>query len=148
MVAPAATPVTTPPATVADVVLLLQVPPAMSVVNVVVAVAHTVLLPVIVARAGVVETTTCIVSLTVPQSPVTEYDIIAVPADTPVTTPPITIAVLLLLLLHVPPATALLSVVVVAVHTDGVPVIVPASANGLTVNSIVSMAVPHPLATL
>jgi hypothetical protein len=67
------------------------------------------------------------------------YLIIAVPADTPVTTPEAsTEAMAGLTLLHVPPGTALLNAVVAPRQTPAIPVI---GNNGFTV--IVAMAV-HP----
>ena len=55
---------------------------------------------------------------------------VAVPADTPLTTPLLTVAVAGVLLLHVPPVVASVSVVVAAVHTLVEPVIL-AGAVGL-----------------
>jgi hypothetical protein len=51
---------------------------------------------------------------------------VAVPADTPDTTPEVTGATGVLLLLHAPPDILLLSDVVLPAHTVAVPVIVPA----------------------
>ncbi len=66
---------------------------------------------------------------------VTVYVIVAVPTDTPETTPkPFTVATLVLLLLHVPPESPLeVSVAVVPVDRVLVPEIVPALGNALTV---------------
>ncbi len=62
------------------------------------------------------------------------------PADTPVTTPPlVTVAMLVLPLLHTPPVPAV-SVVVPPGQTDAVPVI--AAGNGCTVTVVVDLQVP------
>ena len=55
----------------------------------------------------------------------------ATPATTPVAVP--TVAIAALLLLHTPPVVAFVKEVVAPWHTSGVPVIVPAFANGFTV---------------
>ena len=70
-----------------------------------------------------------------------------VPAKTPVTTPPVTIAVALLLL-HTPPAAASLSVITDPAHTPEGPVMVPALGEELTVTNVVAAAVPQPLLTV
>ncbi len=74
---------------------------------------------------------------------------VAVPVLTPVTTPlAFTVATAVLPLVHVPPASPLLvKVVVVPIHTDPVPLIVPALAFGLTVTNFVVLAVPQVLVT-
>ncbi len=74
---------------------------------------------------------------------------VAVPAATPVTTPVLpTVAMPVALLLHVPPVVALLSVVVLPTVTVAVPVMVPADGNGLTVITLVVVAVPQLLVTV
>ena len=82
----------------------------------------------------------------VPQTFVTVYLIVSVPAAAPVTTPADTLAVLLLL--HAPPVDASVKVIVEPTHTLESPVIVPASGNGLMVISFVVVAVPHILVTV
>ena len=69
---------------------------------------------------------------------VTVYVIVAVPADTPETTPePFTVATLVLLLLHVPPESPLeVSVAVVPVDRVLVPEIVPALGNAFIVTVV------------
>jgi hypothetical protein len=78
---------------------------------------------------------------------VTVYVIVAVPADTPETTPePFTIATLVLLLLHVPPESPLeVSVAVVPVDRVLVPEIVPALGNAFIV-TVVEVLVLQPFA--
>ena len=51
-------------------------------------------------------------------------------------------------LLHTPPAAPSVSVVLTPAQTTGVPVIVPAFGNALTVTTRVAAAVPQPLATV
>lgn len=74
------------------------------------------------------------VVLLVPHPLAAEYDIVAVPAATPDTTPIAdTVATPVLELLHVPPVAVFDRVVVLPIQTLSVPVIVPASGIGLTV---------------
>jgi hypothetical protein len=106
---PVATPVTTPvELTVALAVTeLLQVPPLLASLSVVVPLTHTESAPVIVPASGKGLTVIDLVATAVPQLEVTEYDIIAVPALTPVITPEAsTVAIVLSLLLQVPPLMA------------------------------------------
>ena len=71
-----------------------------------------------------------------------------VPAVTPVTIPDMPIvATAVLLLLHTPPVVVLLNVIVAVAQTIAVPVIVPATGNGLTVTFTVVVAVPQLLVT-
>ena len=105
---PADTPVTSPLLfTVAILVaLLLHTPPGVASANWVVPCEHTDWLPVIAATTGALPTVTVLVTWVDPQ-PVTVYMIVAVPADTPVTSPLLfTVAILVALLLHTPPAVA------------------------------------------
>ena len=72
-----------------------------------------------------------------------------VPPATPLTIPDeLTVALAVLLLLHVPPAVASLNVVVAPLHTDAVPVIVPAVGAALTVTTLVATAAPQLLITV
>src|ERR1700741_1888533 len=92
---PAVIPVTSPvPFTVATAVLLDdQLPPAVTLDNVVLFPAHTVVVPVIDATVGTSFTVTDAVLFVVPQLLVTEYVMVAVPAVIPVTSPvPFTLA--------------------------------------------------------
>lgn len=86
------------------------------------------------------------VAVAVPHTLVTRYMIVSIPLVIPVTTPPVTDA-LVLLLLHTPPVTAFESVIVDPMHTPEGPVIVPAFGNGLTVIPFVAETVPHELVT-
>ena len=73
----------------------------------------------------------------------------AVPADTPVTTPEALIeATVGLLQLQLPPPTASSKVVVPPTQAVAVPVIVPASGNGLTVINGVTAITPQLLVTV
>lgn len=127
-VEPGPVPVTTPVvlATVATaVLLLLQVPPVVEFVRVVVAPSHTVKEPLMADGSGF---TTNVVVLVHPA--LMWYVIVAVPAVTPVTSPVpvLTVAIAVLLLLHVPPDVACdkvdeepTQVFVVPVIADGAP---------------------------
>jgi hypothetical protein len=130
--AAAATPVTMPVAlTVAFVVLLLiQLPPVVVVLNAVVAPTHTIGVPVIAAGVALTVTTLVVMHALLPR-----YVIVAVPAAMPVTVALVsgTVAILVLLLLHVPPPVADGSVVVAPSHTMPVPII--ADGKALTVNA-------------
>ena len=57
------------------------------------------------------------------------------------------VATAVLLLVHAPPVVVLLNDVVAVAQTIAVPVIVPATGSGLTVTSIVAVAVPQLLVT-
>jgi hypothetical protein len=85
----------------------------------------------------------------VPQLFVTVYDIIAVPAAMPVTTPLVlTVAIPAAPVLQVPPLAKLLNEVVLPAQIVAVPVIVPASGSGLTVTICVATAVPQLFVTV
>jgi len=91
-------------------------------------------------------TFTSLVAYAVPHGPVTAYEIVTVPALTPVTMPPETVAQVLLAL-HVPPAVASVSVMVAPATTVDGPVI------GLTVvvlivTVFVAAALPQPFVTV
>lgn len=74
---------------------------------------------------------------------------IAVPADTPATTPAVLIeAIAVLLLLQVPPETPLVSAVVAPAQTVVVPLIVPADGVVDTLTVVVALAEPHALVTV
>ena len=93
---------------------------------------------------GGVLTVTIIVAAVAPQLLFTVYDIVAVPAAIPVTTPfvlPIA-AMPVDPELHIPPVTPSLNGIVAPIHAKGVPVIVPAFG---TITAIVVVAVlPQP----
>ena len=118
---PAVTPVTTPvdDPTVAFAELLLHVPLDVTSLSVVVAAGQTVVVPVIELTVGSELFTVIIdVAYCVPQPLVTAYDIVVVPADTPVTIPDeAPIVACAELLLHTPPDTPSLNVVVDEVQT-------------------------------
>lgn len=118
---PPAIPVTTPPLlTVAmPAALLLHVPPPVAHASVAVAPWHSVTAVAGVIAAGVANTVTDCTA----EHPLTVYDIVHTPAVTPVTTPPATVAMPGLELLHAPPVPVVARVVVLPIHTVGVPVI-------------------------
>ena len=133
---PDATPFTRPLLfTVATAVLvLLHMPPVAPSLNNVVEPPHTVAVPLIVPAADVPLTVTTCVAATVPQVLVTVYDMVDVPDATPLTSPLLfTVAAEVLVLLHAPPVAPSLNDVVEPTHTVAVPLIVPATGNGLTV---------------
>ena len=122
VVLPPATPVTVTgepaePIVAADVLLLLQVPPVVASLNVIVEALHMVVAPWI-AVIGATDTVPVVLQ------PVadTRYVIVATPDALPVTSPLPSTDALVLLLLHTPPAVASLRVVINPTHTDtGVP---------------------------
>ncbi len=144
---PAVTPVTKPLITVADEVLLLQAPPVIALLSVVIAATHTEGTPVIVPASGCALTVIAFVAVAVPQLLVTEYEIVVVPSDTPVTTPAETVATEELLA-QTPPVTVVVSVVAANAHTVPEPVTMPGSGNILTIKFIVSLALPQLLVTV
>ena len=125
---PAATPVTTPveASTVATALDDDQTPPVVALVNVVAEPAHTSVVPLIAATTGrALTVTACVTKLVQPFAFVMVYVIVAVPAETPLTTPveASTVAVAVFELVQTPPAGVLASVVVAPAHTLVVPVI-------------------------
>lgn len=98
------------------VLLLLHVPPPVVSLNVMLSPTHIVDDPMIADGAADTVTTVVLVQL-----PAAVNVMVAVPDDTPVTTPPVTVAMLVLLLLHVPLPADELSVVVDPAHTVPVP---------------------------
>ena len=128
---PAVTPVSIPDDALILVLplLVLQVPPGVGELNVVVAASQMFILPDM--AAGVVFTVTVVAAM---HPPVKEYVISDVPAAFPVTTPLATsIVAFVLLLLHVPPVIVFDSVVVAPSHTTAVPVIGDGVAYTVTV---------------
>ena len=73
---------------------------------------------------------------------------VAIPDDTPLTMPVLpTVATDVAVLLQAPPDAPSVNVVVDPAHTFKIPVIVPATGNGLTVTIAVAAAVQQPLVT-
>jgi hypothetical protein len=88
------------------------------------------------------------IELFVPQPPVTEYEIVAVPAPTPVTLPELfTVATNTLLLLHVPPLVPplRLNTTCEPAQTEDGPLIVPGFAAALTDITFDALDVPQPV---
>jgi len=118
------------------------VPPVVLAVKDVVDPIHTVAVPEMVVVPGDVLTVTTCENAAEPQLFEIVYDIAAVPAATPLTTPDeLTVAIPVLLLLHVPPVTASVNVVVDPVHIMSVPLMIPGKGNGLTVMTWVAATV-------
>lgn len=133
---PAATPVTIPELLPTDIAEdgVLQVPPDVALLNVVVLPTQTDVVPVIVAGSALV------VKMIVVRQPVgSVYDMLLVPAETAVSAPvtDAMVATLVVALLHVPPVVVLASVVVLPAQATSVPVI--ASGNGLMLTVVVRM---------
>lgn len=132
---PLAIPNTTPdPSTETLLAAVLHTPPATASVSVVVPPGHNCVIPEIAPAETEPElTVTTMVALPEPQLPVVVYDIIDVPAATPVTVPDeLTVATPGELELHIPPLTTSLKIVVPPIHVAAVPVIVPAVAPTVT----------------
>jgi hypothetical protein len=127
----------------------LQLPPATLALRAVEALIHTEPEPLIVPASAVELTVIDFVAVALPQLLVTLYDIVAIPAPTPVTVPvALTVATAPLDELQLPAATLALRAVEALIHTEPEPLIVPASAVGLTVIDFVAVAVPQLLLTL
>ena len=145
-------PPTTPPAlTVATaLLLLLQAPVPVASVSVIVDPVHTVDAPDIVPAPGTL-TRMPFFADTVPHALVTEYNIVSVPALTPVTMPPVETVAFAFWLLQVPPGVppGSAKVAVLPAHIfDGKPKIVPADGNDLINTVLVAVAVPHAFVTV
>jgi hypothetical protein len=90
------------------------------------------------------------VAVEVPQLFEATYEMMAVPADVPLTIfieEPM-VAMVVLLLLHKPPLPVLDSVVVPPAHSVAVPVIVPAEGDAVTVTVVIAFAEPQVLDTV
>lgn len=129
-----------------EALLVLHVPPVTESVSVDTEPGHNAPAPVIVPAVAPGLTVSVAVATPVPQVEVTLYEITAVPAATPVTTPAaLTVATPVLLLLHVPPVTAAVNVAVVPAQMVAGPVTVPAVAVVLTLIEDVALEEPHAL---
>lgn len=127
-------------------VLLLHTPLPVVLARDVLAPTHALRVPVITSTAGTTFTvTTAVTVVEQPATFVTTYEIVALPSDTPLTTPPVpTVAIPVALLLHTPPLVALAKVVVVFAHSVLVPVIEATVGKAFTVTVVVALAT-HPL---
>jgi hypothetical protein len=121
------------------VAVLLHVPPVAELESAVDDPVQTVVVPVIVPASGLGFTVMICVALAVHPLLVTVYDIMVVPADTPVMVPDDepAVAIPVLLLLHTPLPAASDRVVAVVGHKVKVPVMVPADGTALTVTTVV-----------
>lgn len=153
VVVPTNKPVTIPddePTVAINILAEDHVPPATVLKSVVVSVGHTFVIPVMVPAFVAGLTVTTRVAIAVPQLFVTVYDIVLVPAITPLTMPvaePM-VATAVLVDDQMPPVILLLNDVVAAGHTVAVPDIVPASVVELMVTTRVAAAVPQLLETV
>jgi hypothetical protein len=82
-----------------------------------------------VGAAGVLLIVTTCVLAVVPQLLVRLYEMVAVPAATPVTTPPLTVAIVASLVVHVPPVVASANADVELLQKVAVPVIDATTGN-------------------
>jgi hypothetical protein len=124
---------------------LLHTPPVVVFDRVVVLPTQTLVVPVIAAITGRAITVSILVTVVVHPELVTAYDIVDVPADTPVTRPPDIVAAPVLEELHTPPAVASDSVVVLPAHSCVVPEIAATTGRGLTVTELLAVAVHPPV---
>jgi hypothetical protein len=139
------------PIVATEVVPLVQIPPAVALDNVTDPPIQTLVGPVIGATAGSALTVmNMLADALQPAAFVTVYNIIDVPAATPVTTPDEepTVATVRSLLLHTPPEVALLNVVVAATHTVEAPVIAATVGKLFTVTVFVTTLLPQILTTV
>ena len=124
--------------------LLVQLPPVAASRRVPVKPVHIVVVPLMLPADGAGLTVITTPVLAVPQLLVTEYEILAVPADTPVTAPvAAVVATEVLLLDHTPPPVPSARVVTAPAHTDPAPLMLPAVGKGLTVTVAVVLAEPQ-----
>ena len=135
---PAATPVTTPLELIVAIFgfVIVQVP--LEVVDVAVMVPPTQSVKAVTdigLMVGALTTTACIADFVQPLAPVIVYEIVAVPALTPVTTPVLgsTVAIFVRLEDHTPPAVLFVNVVVTSLQTVNVP---PIDATVGTANTV------------
>ena len=142
---PAVTPVTTPVAeTFALALVLLNVPPVVALVSVMLAPVHTLEGPDIVSTAVIALTMIRFIAIADPHELDTVYLIVSMPADTPVITLSAVVANPIRLL-HTPPAIDALSVVDAPTHKVVAPVIVPATGSGDIVITDLAVSVPQPV---
>ena len=148
---PTAIPATAPEAFTVAILIssLFHVPPVTASLRGTDPATHTILAPVMIPASDNGLTVTTTEAAAAPQLLVTVYETTEVPADKPVTVPPAsTLAIELDTLLHAPPGAVSLRVVVASMHTDAVPVIVPALGRGFIVTVIVAAATPQLLLTV
>ena len=152
---PAVTPVTTPPRTVAVVLLLLHVPPGAKSVNVTDEPVQTVEGPVMAPSSGNGFTVTAFVAFVMPHAFVIVYLMVSTPADIPVTmppigmpltVPPITVACALLAL-QVPPFVLSVNIIEDPTHTLDGPVMLSTICSVSTLTIFIAVSVPHKLVT-
>ena len=124
----------------------VQTPFAVALASAVVEPTHTSVVPLIAATNGIAFTVTVAVAVVVhPFALVTVYEIVVLPAATPVTTPvALTVAVAVLAVDHTPPVVAFAKAVVAPAHTDVVPVIA-ATTGALLIVTVVVTALVQPL---
>ena len=147
---PLLTPVTIPvlPTVATAVLLLLQVPPLIPSVKVIVDPVHTLAGPVMVPAVAVVPMDMGSVAMAVPQLLLTVYTIVSRPALTAVNEPTVVMVALALVMLQVPPGAASVYRLTVPTQRLPGPLMEPALGKGLTVTARVAAAVPQLLLTV
>jgi hypothetical protein len=144
---PPATPVTVPPATVADELLLLHAPLVAVSERAITDPAQTTDGPEIEPAVSVKPIVTILVAEAEPQVFTMVYEIVSIPGITPTSIPVPEMVALELLALHVPPEVVSTSVVNAPAQTRVVPIMVPPPGDALIVITLVAVAVPQPLVT-
>ena len=134
---PAVTPVTIPPTTVADPLLLLHVPPVITSDKVSVEPTHTCEMPF---------TITVLIAVSEPHALATTYIMVSVPGVIPVTTPPETVAKPLVAC-QIPPVAVSVNVTVEPMNSLLSPIIHPAKGTEVTVTIFIAVTEPQVLAT-
>jgi hypothetical protein len=128
--------------------VLLHTPPLVRSVNAVDEPAQTVGIPTIVPADKAFTVTTVVVAM-VPQLLVTVYDMVVVPDVRPLTTPEVpTVATPAFVLLHTPPLATSVNAIVDPAVRVAVPLIAPASGEGLIVTAKIAAAVPQMFVTV
>jgi hypothetical protein len=106
--------------------------------------AHMLCEPVTVPALGIGLTVIGDIAIAVPQELVTVYDIVSVPALSPVTMPPApTVVIAVLLLLQAPPPAASVSVVFAPLHIAAAPLILPAFGLAFTLKETFVFVLPQ-----
>jgi hypothetical protein len=127
-----------------EALLLLQVPPVVASLRVLVDPTHSVVRPLMLPATTEGSTTMSAVAIDVPHAVVMLYDMMAVPADTAVTRPVVpTVAIDASLVPHTPPAMVSVNDRVAPAHMVVVPMISPGSGMVFTLTGRVATAVPQ-----
>ena len=146
---PADTPVMLPEVdTAALLFAAVHAPPVTASVSDIAAPTQTADGPDIVPALGIGFTVTIALADKVPQLLVTEYWIVSIPCESPVTRPELVTNAWLFVAFHDPPVAEEVSVMDAPTQTEESPLMVPVPVDGLMVISILEDAVPQPLVTI